>query len=127
MGAPYDLSVKQVLRTTWPERDPYHYRREDLRWAAVSVADWQVRYIGKWGHRRGQRMMQFTLRSRRIPKGSPLVRAQAATLRVRRGLAHRLAPMRTRSGASPCRFRRLRRPRTTKRPCPGAVPDSWRA
>lgn len=61
--APYDSKVAQKVRHTWPERDPYHYRRDDLRWAAESVAGWNVRYIGDWGHRRGQQMMEFTLRA----------------------------------------------------------------
>lgn len=56
---PYDGSVRQTMHTTWPERDPYHYRRDDLRWAAETVADWDVRYIGEWGHPKGQRMMEF--------------------------------------------------------------------
>jgi hypothetical protein len=48
MGSAYSEPVEQVVRTTWPERDPFHYRLEDMRWAAVSVADWRVRYLGHW-------------------------------------------------------------------------------
>ena len=82
---PYDRRVKQVVRRTWPERDPYHYRRADLRWAAETVADWDVRYIGDWGHPRGQVMMEYTLRSRDLPGGSlgERVQSRAATLRRR--------------------------------------------
>lgn len=68
---PYARPATQVRRTTWPERDPYHYRRDDLRWAAETVGDWSVRYIGDWGHRRGQRMMEYTLGSRAEPARSP--------------------------------------------------------
>jgi hypothetical protein len=62
-SAPYSDSHEQRFRTTWPERDAYHYRAADLRWAAQSVADWRTRYLGDWGHPRGQMMMQFELRS----------------------------------------------------------------
>jgi SAM-dependent methyltransferase len=83
-STPYDRTVQQVVRSTWPERDPYHYRRDDLRWAAETVADWKVRYIGDWGHRRGQRMMEYTLQSRDEPAGSPRERARAAAAGLRR-------------------------------------------
>jgi SAM-dependent methyltransferase len=90
---PYDRRVQQVVRKTWPERDPYHYRRDDLRWAAETVADWNARYIGDWGHRRGQRMIEYTLRSRATPTGSrrPFAQSTAAGLRfrVRRWRANR--------------------------------------
>jgi len=86
-STPYDRRVKQVVRNTWPERDPFHYRRDDLRWAAETVADWDVKYIGDWGHRRGQLMMQYTLRSHAVPTGSrrELVQSKAATLRRQLG------------------------------------------
>jgi SAM-dependent methyltransferase len=85
-STPYDQRVKQVVRNTWPERDPFHYRRDDLRWAAETVADWDVRYVGDWGHRRGQVMMEYTLRSHDTPTGSrrlKLARSKAAALRRR--------------------------------------------
>jgi hypothetical protein len=78
---PYDQRVKQVVRHTSPERDPFHYRRDDLRWAAESVADWSVRYIGDWGHRRGQQMMEYALRA---PRGQALASARRAAGRLRR-------------------------------------------
>jgi SAM-dependent methyltransferase len=74
---PYDRTVQQAVRKTWPERDPYHYRRADLAWAAETVADWNVRYIGDWGHRRGQRMIEYTLNS---PATSGALRRSARTL-----------------------------------------------
>jgi SAM-dependent methyltransferase len=83
---PYDRPVQQVVRKTWPERDPYHYRRDDLRWAAETVADWNVRYIGDWGHRRGQLMMEYTLRSRATPTGSSRALAQSTAAGLRRRL-----------------------------------------
>lgn len=61
-GAPFDRKAKQVKVVTRPERDPFHYRPSDLRWAAQSVAGWDFRYIGDWGHPRGQRIAEFRLR-----------------------------------------------------------------
>lgn len=46
--------------STYPEKDPYHYRSSDLEWVANSVGSWTYRYIGDWGHPRGQRMAEFT-------------------------------------------------------------------
>jgi SAM-dependent methyltransferase len=83
-STPHDRRVQQVMRLTWPERDPYHYRSDDLHWAAETVADWKVRYIGDWGHRRGQRMMEYTLRSRDAPADPPRGRAREAATRLRR-------------------------------------------
>jgi SAM-dependent methyltransferase len=39
-------------------RDPYHYKLADLFYAASGLP-WQIRYIGRWGHPRGQRMLEF--------------------------------------------------------------------
>ncbi len=83
-STPYDRRVQQVVRKTWPERDPYHYRRADLVWAAETVADWNVRYIGDWGHRRGQRMIEYTLGTRTSPRGSLAGRAQTTADGLRR-------------------------------------------
>jgi hypothetical protein len=83
-STPYDRRVQQVVRKTWPERDPYHYRRADLYWAADTVADWNVRYIGDWGHRRGQRMIEYTLGARTTPGGSMRWRARTTAEGVRR-------------------------------------------
>jgi SAM-dependent methyltransferase len=38
--------------------DPYHYRFEDLKFAASGLS-WEVRYIGEWGHPKAQRMAVF--------------------------------------------------------------------
>lgn len=67
-----DFPVDGVVRTKRPkyvERNPYWYYRADIRWAA-KFAPWEYRYIGKWGHPGGQRMIKFI----RLPgsmEGSP--------------------------------------------------------
>lgn len=90
-GTPYHEPVKQVVRTTKPERDPFHYRRDDLRWAAQSVSDWEVRYVGPWRHRRGQQMMEYTYSLGSVRReslaGERVADARAAALRVRGRLA----------------------------------------
>lgn len=44
--------------TTYGDRDPFHYRFEDFRFAARGLP-WQVEVIGDWGHPRGQQMLAF--------------------------------------------------------------------
>jgi cyclopropane fatty-acyl-phospholipid synthase-like methyltransferase len=44
--------------TTYPDRDPYHYRPSDLEHAARGLP-FRVRRIGHWGHPRGQFMTAF--------------------------------------------------------------------
>jgi hypothetical protein len=58
---PYDGTVQQVVRETYVDHDPFHYRVHELEWAAT-VAEWDTRYIGEWGHERGQQMFEFTRR-----------------------------------------------------------------
>jgi SAM-dependent methyltransferase len=44
--------------TTFPDQDPFHYRRSDL----VSLVDglpWKPHYLGEWNHPRAQRMFCF--------------------------------------------------------------------
>jgi SAM-dependent methyltransferase len=48
---------------TYDTRDPYHYKLADLFYAASGLP-WQIRYLGKWGHPRGQRMLEFIRDSR---------------------------------------------------------------
>jgi SAM-dependent methyltransferase len=43
---------------TYDTRDPYHYKLADFFYAASGLP-WQIRYIGKWGHPRGQHMLEF--------------------------------------------------------------------
>jgi SAM-dependent methyltransferase len=62
-GTRFDRPVRQVATRTFPEHDPYHYLPSDLAWAASSVAPWEVRPIGAWGHPRGQHMIEFVRRA----------------------------------------------------------------
>lgn len=45
--------------TRYNERNPFWYWRSDMEWAA-SFSPWQFRYIGDWGHPRGQKMVELT-------------------------------------------------------------------
>jgi SAM-dependent methyltransferase len=53
--------VVSSKRPKYTERNVYWYYRKDLRWAA-KFAPWEYRYIGKWGHPGGQRMIEFIRR-----------------------------------------------------------------
>jgi len=44
--------------TTYPDRDPFHYRLEDLRRFAEGLP-WRMEPLGGWGHPRGQHMMLY--------------------------------------------------------------------
>jgi SAM-dependent methyltransferase len=43
----------------WTERNSFWYYRADMKWVAER-SPWEARYIGDWGHPRGQRMMEYT-------------------------------------------------------------------
>lgn len=58
-GRAFDRPVRQKATRTFPERDPYHYLPSDLAWAATSVARWEPKQVGDWGHPRGQHMIEF--------------------------------------------------------------------
>ena len=60
----FDQPGRQVNVVTYPEKDPFHYRRVDLEWAARSVGEWAFHYTGDWGHPRGQRIGEFRLLTR---------------------------------------------------------------
>jgi SAM-dependent methyltransferase len=62
-GFPLD-GVRPGRRGKWTERNPFFYYRGDLRWAA-GFGPWEFRYVGRWGHPRGQRMVEF----RRVEQG----------------------------------------------------------
>jgi SAM-dependent methyltransferase len=47
--------------TTYPDRDPFHYRVADLRQAADGLA-WRFEPLGAWNHPRGQHMALFLRR-----------------------------------------------------------------
>ena len=59
---------------------------------AETVADWNVRYIGDWGHRRGQRMMEYTL----LPRGTRTTSRRALAQPAAAGLRRRLRRWRQR-------------------------------
>ncbi|MFL6290903.1 MAG: class I SAM-dependent methyltransferase [Thermoanaerobaculia bacterium] len=44
--------------TTYPDRDPFHYRVEDLRRCAEGLP-WRLEPLGSWGHPRGQHMALY--------------------------------------------------------------------
>jgi SAM-dependent methyltransferase len=63
--APADFPLDGVLhegtkrkRAQYSERNDFWYWPSDLEWAA-SFSPWQYRYIGDWGHPRGQKMIEF--------------------------------------------------------------------
>jgi SAM-dependent methyltransferase len=59
---PKDFPIDGVVaskRPKYTERNVYWNYRGDIRWAA-QFAPWEYRYIGKWGHPGGQRMIEFT-------------------------------------------------------------------
>lgn len=94
-GTPLDRVVEGAHKQQFSERNVYWYYASDLQWAAT-VGPWRYRYIGKWGHPRGQRMVEFT----RIPDpewaGSPAARGgrtrKALVARARRKAAEIIAP-----------------------------------
>jgi SAM-dependent methyltransferase len=51
--------VAATKRPKYTERNVYWYYRADITWAA-RCAPWEYRYIGRWGHPGGQRMIKFT-------------------------------------------------------------------
>jgi SAM-dependent methyltransferase len=59
---PKHFPVDGTRGKRYTERNVYWYYRQDLRWAA-RFSPWEFRYIGDWGHSRGQMMVEFTRRS----------------------------------------------------------------
>ena len=59
-GGPHQ-PIDAVLQhgTRFTERNSYWYYRQDLRWITRRTP-WSFRYIGDWGHPRGQRMLEYT-------------------------------------------------------------------
>lgn len=47
------------LVASYPDRDPYHYRVEDLAHCAAGLP-WSWELVGDWGHPRNQLMVTFT-------------------------------------------------------------------
>lgn len=58
--APFDWHTQDGRTlTTWPDRDPFHYRPEILAELCEGLP-LSFRYIGDWAHPRCQRMLEFT-------------------------------------------------------------------
>ena len=47
------------VKPLFTEKNVFWYYRNDLKWAA-QFSPWEFRYIGDWGHPRGQKMVAFT-------------------------------------------------------------------
>jgi hypothetical protein len=59
-GDPAEDSQQMPGIVTHADRDPYHYRFEDIV-AAAHGTPWTIAYLGDWGHPRGQRMVRAAL------------------------------------------------------------------
>ena len=51
--------LDEIKRGMYTERNVFWYYRRDMGWAARETP-WSLRYIGDWGHPRGQKMLEFT-------------------------------------------------------------------
>jgi SAM-dependent methyltransferase len=49
----------QTGKPRFTDRNVYWYWRDDMRWVST-VGPWSYRYIGRWGHPNGQRMVEYT-------------------------------------------------------------------
>ncbi|MGL5809511.1 MAG: class I SAM-dependent methyltransferase [Nocardioides sp.] len=67
---PDDFPIDGIGRTgkRFTERNAYWYYRSDIRWAA-SRCPLEFRYLGRWGHPAGSRMVEFTRRPDPRPTG----------------------------------------------------------
>jgi SAM-dependent methyltransferase len=70
----HPLDASRANGRRWTERNAFFYYRRDLKWAA-RWADLDVRFIGEWGHPRGQRMAEFTPTRRRVRRRALVERA----------------------------------------------------
>jgi hypothetical protein len=86
---PIDAIVRkdEKGRPRFYERNVFWYHRDDLRWAASGLP-WSYRYVGRWGHPRGQRMVQYT----RTANDAALRSGPSLVHRGRRWLARRIDP-----------------------------------
>jgi SAM-dependent methyltransferase len=84
--------VVQTKRNKYTERNVYWYYRRDIRWAA-SFSPWDYRYIGRWGHPGGQRMVQFTRRPEPVQGGTGSVGVASGAVAPAR-LVDRVRPWR---------------------------------
>jgi SAM-dependent methyltransferase len=79
-----------VRGSRWTEQNPFFYYRSDLKWAA-RWAGLEMRYIGKWGHPAGQRIVEFHRPVEEQAEQQLTVRRRALRLasRVKRGSKRR--------------------------------------
>lgn len=56
---PVDAVIQHGRRAQYTERNVFWYYRRDLAWAAEHLP-WEFRYLGSWGHPRGQVMAEYT-------------------------------------------------------------------
>jgi SAM-dependent methyltransferase len=87
---PIDAVVRpnENSRPRFHERNVFWYYRDDLKWPASGLP-WTYRYIGRWGHPRGQRMVEY------MRSDAPLhasTTAPSLAHRGRRWLARRISP-----------------------------------
>jgi SAM-dependent methyltransferase len=54
-----DYPIDGMWGRAYTERNVYWYYRQDMRWAAQRTP-FEFRYIGAWGHARGQKMVEYT-------------------------------------------------------------------
>jgi SAM-dependent methyltransferase len=81
---PRSFPVDGVKGRLHGDRNVYWYYRSDMRWAA-SFSPWRFRYIGDWGHPRGQRMVELT----RLEDDAPARRQRKQATRRGRYLGRR--------------------------------------
>jgi SAM-dependent methyltransferase len=84
-STPVDAVVQKGERPRFTERNIYWYYANDLKWAA-SFGPWEYRYIGNWGHPRGQRMFAFT-RIESAPSAKPAPAQRSLRQRIGRAIA----------------------------------------
>jgi SAM-dependent methyltransferase len=92
-AADYPLdAIDMARKAKMTERNVFWYYRGDLRWAS-RWGPWRFRYIGGWGHPRGQKMVEFTRLADPPPAdGSRRSRLEAQIRRGRRWMARRIDP-----------------------------------
>jgi len=60
-GDPYDRPFEQASGiVTHADRDPYHYRMDDLQAASLGTS-WKLNFLGDWSHPRNQKMVEAQL------------------------------------------------------------------
>lgn len=81
-GREFTLPCSQTPEiTSHPDRDPYHYRREDIHSACLDLP-WTARIVGDWKHPRNQQLVTFELASVVIEPEDPNTATDHACTRV---------------------------------------------